>query len=762
MSIIDTIANGVTPIGNNAALQALAKILGSKLILGSGDESRLVLLSAALNPVYIGLLFLILAYIGVGGVVKSALEGRFLGRWSQVGVPGMFMLCIVLLSPVPSQSGATLGQVVFAKSVKFGSNFADYILKSVFEVAADEQIAQDTKVSLHRGQVKQVNDQMVSALPMYICGEQLKNMGYGTRVDYFVLLHDVCGIPADLHGQASGLNYTDYYTLNSSNKTELNKINANIKQYENLTGLTLPKQQAYDISNINAAASGTLSESSEQLKCHFKSFQTVFNGSMTKYSAAKVSSKPAIAKPQGTGSGNIPSTLNSNVLEIREEALKVAWPEALYSSYKCLRDNTKSLAGKIPESKDTTIVKDNAPWNEGWVYAARIIEDDLAEYAKTESASAIPLNPQATKSVNYKELGDSLVDKRNIAILTDQQSSINRFITTADEGPSTAAQALGDLLASGISAGKSAITDADVQRVGVGMLLLPTLKNAAMDVATTPPSQLGNVQAKYGKLYSLLNSFIGRAATFVPTGLGKVTSLVAGVFKVIEKATTMGINANKTADDAAKSAPFGIGSVISMVKGAATVLFPTETALSLFVILLTAVNAVVLLPQIILLVVMFLWIARAAVWYMVLPIATVLIALPETRVGHDIWKSALGIVITPAIALIFYLVSLQIFDISYGAIMYWIFEPITHSFNTGSWSLIKTLFVQIVGGELFFRMILGMGTAIAITMYMASMILKGPDLVIQALGLRTNSGELGDDLHGVVHRLNLAQRVSPI
>ncbi len=100
MSIIDTVANGVTPIENNAALQALAKILGSKLILGSGDESRLVLLSAALNPVYIGLLFLILAYIGVGGVVKSALEGRFLGRWSQVGVPGMFMLCIVLLSPV--------------------------------------------------------------------------------------------------------------------------------------------------------------------------------------------------------------------------------------------------------------------------------------------------------------------------------------------------------------------------------------------------------------------------------------------------------------------------------------------------------------------------------------------------------------------------------------------------------------------------------------------------------------------------------------
>lgn len=90
------------------------------------------------------------------------------------------------------------------------------------------------------------------------------------------------------------------------------------------------------------------------------------------------------------------------------------------------------------------------------------------------------------------------------------------------------------------------------------------------------------------KLYSLLNSFIGRAATFVPLGLGKVTSLVAGVFKVIEKA--MGINANKTADDAAKSAPFGIGSVISMVKGAATVLFPTETALSLFVILLTTVN----------------------------------------------------------------------------------------------------------------------------------------------------------------------------
>lgn len=54
----------------------------------------LVNLSTSLNPVYIGLLFMVLAYIGVGGVVNSAMEGTIFGPLGSVGVPGMFMLLL--------------------------------------------------------------------------------------------------------------------------------------------------------------------------------------------------------------------------------------------------------------------------------------------------------------------------------------------------------------------------------------------------------------------------------------------------------------------------------------------------------------------------------------------------------------------------------------------------------------------------------------------------------------------------------------------
>ena len=762
MSIIDTISTGVAALDKNEALQSLAKILGPKLILGSGDDARLVLLSAYLNPLYIGLLFLILAYIGVAGVVKSATEGRFLGRWSQVGVPGMFMLCIVLLSPVPSQGGATLGQVVFAKALKFGSNSADFILKGVFEVAQEAKVQSDTKASLHRGQLQQINAQMVAALPMFICGEQLKTMGYGTRVDYFVLLKNVCGIPADLHGKYSGFGYSSYYTLSSENGG-VKKINDNIKKFEAATGVTLPKQQGYITAAIDAQSQGTISDSSQQLACHFKAFQQVLNGDMAKYASAKIVNKPPIAKPpSGT---SVPDKLNYDILEIREDALKVAWPETLYSSYKCLK-STQSLSGKMPESADLKVKEDNQPWSQGWVYAARIIEDDLAAYAQTESASSIPLNPQTTQAVNYRNLGDSLVDKRNIAALTEQQSQVNKIITNVDDGPSTAAQVLGDLFASTISAGVSNVTDADVARVGVGILTTSSLVRAAGEIqGAVGPVNPATMQAKYGKLYGLLNSFIGKAATALPTGLGKATSLVSNGFRVLWNGLNRLLNANTTAKEAAANAPLGIGSVVSLVKGVATTTFglPNETALSLFVILLTAMNAVVLSPQIILLVVMLLWISRAAVWFMILPIATVLIALPETRVGHDIWKSALGIVLTPVFALIFYLVSLSIFDIAYPAIFYWMIEPLYSAASSGDgWKIVKTLLVQFLGGELFFRVMLGITVAISVTMYMATMILRGPDLVNNALGLRTNSGEIGDDLQGVHHKLNLSQRLSPV
>ena len=108
--------------------------------------SPLVQLSIALGPIYLGVVLMILFYIGIGGLIKTATEGRFLGQqWHSFGVPAMFMLCIVLLSPVPTKNGVTLGQVVFVKGVVYGSNFADYLLKEMLSGGTNTN---DTQVSM--------------------------------------------------------------------------------------------------------------------------------------------------------------------------------------------------------------------------------------------------------------------------------------------------------------------------------------------------------------------------------------------------------------------------------------------------------------------------------------------------------------------------------------------------------------------------------------------------------------------------------------
>ena len=132
---------------------------------------------------------------------------------------------------------------------------------------------------------------------------------------------------------------------------------------------------------------------------------------------------------------------------------------------------------------------------------------------------------------------------------------------------------------------------------------------------------------------------------------------------------------------------------------------------------------------------------------MIIPLATVIIALPNTRAGHDIWKSALSIILTPMLALIFYLVSLFLFDQMYSSIFTWIFAPISDA--SGGFATGLSLLEQLFTGELIFRLMMGFGVAIAVTMYMSMMILKGPDLVTRSLGLSGSSGDLGQDLENL-------------
>ena len=741
-SIIDQVFQGVVPYAQNEALQNLAKIFGEQMLGVGGTSSRIVALSAALNPIYLGLLFLILAYIGVSGVVRTATDGKFLGRnWSSFGVPAMFMVCVVLLTPVPAQNGATLGQVVFVKALKFGSNFADFTLMKVFDQAQSEAIT----YNLASEHIPQVNDQMKGAFVMYMCANQITQMGYGSKINYFLLLKSVCGLPADMVGL-----YANYYILGDSARVQ--SIQSDLSAIASATGLTFPAQVRYDPSTV-VNYTRNMTPISKQLNCHFTQFDSYFRAKVPDNlaAAAKLTALFPVAKVTGPNNSGMPIQVNNNLLAYNKPHLSAMWPQALNASYRCVLNPAILNAQQAVKDTYTTNPDTKVPWRAGWSNAALAISDELDTYKSAMGKSKLPLSMEVVATPNPSQLGDSLTDKKNQALLAASLSDIQEFTSGINNSPDQASQVLTSALAAATSG-----TAMDWTRIGATVILPVALANTNAMANAGP--QTGAQAAKLAKASSFLNSLVGRAATFASAGLGKTASLAAtGLAKI-----STAIEAWQKKDKLVESVGGGgmlnpIGMAAKVVNGIANVLMPGPTTMMALSILLLAVNIVVLLPQVVLLVVMLIWMAKAAVWYMIIPLATVLIALPNTRVGHDIWKSALAIILTPFLALIFYVISLYIFDQMYASVIYWVFQPILEA--NGVMGTLGSILMQVFTGEIVFRFLAGVSLIVAVTVYMSMLILRGPDLVTQSLGLRGSSGDLGDEFNSLRHRLDPAGKM---
>lgn len=769
-NIIDQIFQGVIAPAQNEALLNLTKIFGEQMLSPSGGAaSMLVKLSATLNPLYIGLLFMILAYIGIGGVVRTAMDGKFLGRnWSGFGVPASFMMCIVLLSPIPTQTGATLGQVVFVKALRFGSNAADFLLMKVFEVSAATEFEKDTaKYSLIGEHIPQVNEQMKAALVMYMCGEQLVQMGYGTKVNYFITLNEVCGIPADMVGNPE---YLQYYTPGTSSGVAA--VNAEMQKWSALTGVPLPAAGSYDVTNIaQSAQPSSKTTITKQLECHFKQFRSVFQANLPNdiAAASRIPNTPAIPKVTGLNGGAIPNQLNNRVLAFEDKAMGAVWSKALHQAYTCLM--VDAFQGKIATQYQEPAETNNVPWRSGWSNAALALTDELKGYKKSLTQGSLPLSMEVVKNPNPALLGDSLMDKRNAAILNKMVVNVEQYTANVNSQPNQAASLLSQYLtsASAIAAGAASYVPGspiDYARIGVNVVL-PAYAHAAQQFATDALKTGANGQpvgtaaqvAKAQKTMAFMNTVIGKSALVGPAGLGKFTQVGSQMFAVLANWIGKKEIADDTAKTAAQSAPLGTGLLITAAKAVVSFAMPGPTVMMALSIGLVFMNVVVLLPQVILLVVMLIWLVKAAVWFMIIPLATVLIALPGTRVGHDIWKSALAIILTPLLALIFYLISLFISDQMYMTVLFWVFEPIIRAGQSGIGGGLLEVLKQVFTGELVFRVLAGIVLLVTVTVYMSMLILKGPDLVTQSLGLRGSTGDLGDEFSQLRGKLDPGARM---
>lgn len=747
-SIIDQIWQGVIDPASNVALGYLAQILGTSLVpagaAGSAPVISLVTqLSVTLHPVFWALLIIIVGYIGISGVYRTASDGTFLGRqWSSFMVPGMVIACVILMSPIPSKNGVTIGQYVFVRGLIFGSNFADFALKKAFEVNATAAAAEYN----HSAEfVKQINQQAKLALGQYVCGMQLSQMGYGARPDYFILLNKICKIKGDTYDP-----FIDYY-IPAKPGYATNQSKA-IQQINSAYGTDIPitdVDKGYSVADIRQRSSdATRTEGGKEVMCYFKAFQNHLNVNLPNDIAValKAPSLPGIEPISGLSPGeSMPTVINSRQIKIRETHIGGSWTPVLEQVYPCVIQALGSAAQeKYQEAAGTQV-----PWRKGWVYAGQAIEDDLNSYSNAMKKSKLVLNPE----INAPEpslLDDTLQDRNNSVLLKNVLDDLQTILHSENSKIDKIAE---DVAAKKLMTPEEARSLTAARIAANAYLGYGSLVSAYGGAGSRPnPGQMKGIA-------SFLDTMVGKSASATGAAGGAVANAFKTPGKMAQSVTRFVKKLNVIAAAAEKGKGLlgsvgtipGVGSLIKLGAGViSAVLLPSEREMALLSMAITVMNVLVLLPQVIMMVVLLLWLAKSAIWFMIIPLATVIIALPNTRAGHDMWKSALAIVLTPLLATLFYIISLFITDIMYDVVFTWMFSPM----RTGdTWTSLGNLLLQLATGEIIFRFWVAVGLFVAITLFMSMLIIRGPDLVARALGLGGSSGDLGDDLERARGRL---------
>jgi hypothetical protein len=672
-----TLTEVIDGIGQNTyALEYLGNFLGKDTLFGTTtgvDTGFVTRIAQIMMPAFQGLLVVIvLATIGTG-IVKTATEGRFLGKnWHHVGTPAQLVLCIMLLAVSPT-NGLSFGQMIYARMLVLGNNFADVTWKDIVENLQDDAMPSDEKTDFK----PLVMERFKQSLPMFICDEQLKHDGFDKRNDYQSLRHDACKIPLF---ETIGLAAAGSQAAQDA-AAKLAAHNAAIN-----AGSADPLAVNTD---INAAMP------SEQEKVEYSCFQEGFK-SIKNAEVIKWGTEP-LSAPQIDASKITPLLWNTVSQQVSD---------CVFSNFMSKSEAFKNLNNHNGSSflnffAGSTKNPDYA-YEKGWGGAA--LRGDLA----SQSVSAYKSTYTATP-----------VDAIDVSKIPSHD---------------------------GMGLTNDAITQTSLN-------LTKLLANSSINRSSSAPSApVGGVAANVGGTgFMILGSKTGKIA--MNTGV-KALEILGKSIKTAEIAAELAKGVRETAEKTGASIPLA-GALFTLGAGvakAATVVFNipgVSTFLFACGIFLTSAPVI---PQAILIIAMFLWVLRAVTWFLMVPFAITIAAIPNTRIGHDAWKELFAIALTPVLIILFYVVG------SYGmSSLVDMAAMIVFAYyrDHGAIALIVDLFT----GEAIGRLVIFMMIIIAGFSLLSGLILKGPDFIFRILQLRGNFGEMGGELGNIQDKMTGKLRI---
>ncbi len=396
-------------------------------------------------------------------------------------------------------------------------------------------------------------------------------------------------------------------------------------------------------------------------------------------------------------------------------------------------------------------------WKYGWAMAASYTDEDFKD------ATIEPLDLKKITNVNATSLpstGSSKVTQKNISTLlisidelrpklAEQISNI-LLLSTNDENIQTNFKNKANILAS---------------------ISVNTIIGSHVITAAGTGVKAGESTKFLGSFATSLSKYAGRGvqknvAKLMNAGVGATFKL----FRLCAKGLSTGFmflsNTKVTLDDAKKVQILGtsigaVGAAANFIAG----IFNSPGFAEILGLSIIILNIITLGPQVAMAIALILWLVQVVAWFLMIPISTLIIAIPNTNVGHSSWRQALALALTPCMIMLFYLVSLFVNDMVIDISTTAIFQPYIKEFASvanssgaafalDSAKMMAGFILDIFTGELLFRII---AWAVLLTIgftFSLMLIIRGPNWFFQKVGLNSNMGELGGDFESASHRLS--------
>lgn len=715
--------SGLVPQENNMALNYLSYFFSKGLVFGgqSGEDASVyMVLLGSLSVFYLAVSLIIIVFLAVQKAYLTARDKEYAGQEDKNKLFALLMVLVMaMLAPVPGHNGLSLCQYISVKLFVAGSNLADWTAIKFLNLSSMTGTAVESKTGNQQNIRYYAFQRFVDASKKFNCAKALVAHNY----------LDSTGSVSGLNGMMASNLYRD---LRSECGLPYQMVDV---QYPDLRSKMTPSVVArIDQENERSENKATYLK---EMECYMGEYAKLLGGGYIKLDRASNELR-----------------LTPRFKDATEN--KTIWQGIAISSAQCLLDKK-------------VIYQDGLG---NYVKASNLSEADKASSTDSNPATDLMKNPQG----GWIALGDHFSDAREVGneggvdsgVAERTQHGLSSILdydleSKVDPISEPLMAKLDPKLQVNVSVVNATFTQVLAKVTQEGWLNWNPSAGAGTDqewqgVAKNVGGVIGfsllvdntlKVFLPGGQGFSdTLMSMSGSKDALTHAGPLRGRAKISAISKISNNFRTLydkalqkkakALEAEKALDGlpwvgpAAKTAMFFLGKAMAIANGVFDIIadiFGTSTG-RVLMWLLMLVSVLEFLPKLIIGFAAFVWIYKCVMFVFTAPLGLTIALLPKTRIGHDTWKTGLALIMTPFLYIICFIVAITLIDIS----LEFAWDTMMGSYNFSGAGIMEIL-MELLNGTLLLKLTAFLGFYIFLTVFAMLSILKGPQQLLQTLGI---------------------------